>query len=499
MTIAPVLPHDAVSLRCDLTQPWEVEAELLVVVAPAPAAEAPAWLAEYAEHIEALEPGEQLTIHRTALSAFRATIVEIVALEGQVPDAVRRAGRSVGAQRRSVTRVAVTGLDAEGADSPAIAFVRGFAEGRYRFTRYRGSGAIAPAELVIAGAASANLEALGRELAESQIVEASVSWCRDLVNVPARDLTPAAFADEAVLEAQRSGATVRVYDEAWLIAERFAGLVSVGDGSPNPPRLVELTYRGTAAAETPPIVLVGKGVTFDSGGLSLKKASAMMEMKSDMAGAATVAAAVTAIARLAPERAHVVALLALAENMPGPDALRPGDIIRHRNGVTTEVVNTDCEGRLVMSDVLAWAAERSPAAIVDVATLTYSTIAALGMEITSVLGNDPALIGAIRRAGDLTGDPYWELPLWGPYRRYIDSPFADLRNEETGDGAGAITAALFLREFVGSTPWAHLDTGGTAYLDEETDDLEAGATGTCVRSLIRLVLDQQCTTNGGVS
>ena len=162
-------------------------------------------------------------------------------------------------------------------------------------------------------------------------------------------------------------------------------------------------------------------------------------------------------------------------------------------------MNTDCEGRLVMSDVLAWATERSPAAIIDVATLTYSTIAALGLEITSVMGNDAELIASIRRAGERTGDPYWELPLWAPYRRYIDSPFADLRNEESEDGAGAITAALFLREFVGSTPWAHLDTGGTAYLDEETDDLEAGATGTGVRSLVRLVLDQQSTTNGGVS
>ena len=192
----------------------------------------------------------------------------------------------------------------------------------------------------------------------------------------------------AVLEAKRSGATVHVYDEAWLRSEGFAGLVTVDEGSPHPPRLVELSYRGPAA-DAHPIVLVGKGVTFDSGGLSLKKASALMEMKSDMAGAATVAAAVTAIARLAPERAHVVALRVLAENLPGPDALRPGDIIRHRNGLTTGVVNTDCEGRLVMSDVLAWAAERSPAALIDVATLTYSTVSALGLEITSVLGNSP--------------------------------------------------------------------------------------------------------------
>lgn len=498
MTIAPVRPQDTVSLRCSLTQPWEAEAELLVVVLVAPAAEAPAWLAEYSEHVRALEADEHLTIHRSAGSGFRAAAVQLVALQGQPSDAVRRAGRRIGAQERSSTSFAVAGLDAGGPDSPAQVFARGFAEGRYRFDRFRSSAIVQPAELVVVGTASGNIEMLSRDLEALQIVEASVNWCRDLVNTPARDLTPVALADEIVLEAQRAGATVRVFDDAWLRAEQFAGLVAVGDGSPHPPRLVEVSYRGAAAVDTPPIVLVGKGVTFDSGGLSLKKASAMMEMKSDMAGAATVAAVVGSIARLAPERAHVVALLALAENMPGPDALRPGDIIRHRNGRTTEVVNTDCEGRLVMSDVLSWAAERSPAAIIDVATLTYSTVAALGIEITAVLGNNAALISAIRQAGDLMGDPYWELPLWRPYRRHIDSPFADLRNEETGDGAGAITAALFLSEFIDGIPWAHLDTGGTAYLDEETDDLEAGATGACVRSLIRLVLDQQ-TTNKGVS
>lgn len=499
MTIAPAELCENLALRGDVTQPWEALADRLVVIVPSGSSELPAWLAPHSEQVRALDEGEFVTVHRDPDAGFVARAITLVALSSPSRAASRRVGRRIGAAHRSLRTFAVSGLAFEGTDSPAFAFIAGFAEGRYRFTRYRTNVAIEPAELALVGVAPANIESLDRDLARTEVIESSVRWCRDLTNTPARDLTPVLLADEAMREAERSGATVRAFDESWLAAEGFAGLVTVGAGSSNPPRLVEISYRGIAAASTPPIILVGKGITFDSGGLSLKKASAMMEMKSDMAGAATVAATVAAIARLNPEEVHVVALLALAENMPGPDALRPGDIIWHRNGRTTEVVNTDCEGRLVMSDVLTWAAERSPAAIIDVATLTYSTISALGMEITSALGNDDALIAAIRDAGDLTGDHYWQLPLWEPYRRHIDSPFADLRNEESEGGAGAITAALYLREFVDSTPWAHLDIGGTAYLEEETDDLEAGATGFCVRSLIRFVLDQQRTTTEGAS
>ncbi|SJN37473.1 Cytosol aminopeptidase PepA [Microbacterium esteraromaticum] len=486
MTITAVESREAIAVDCDAAQPWETRADVLIVAVQTGGV--PAWLGAYAEALGELDAGDRLTVHRTAGAGFLASVVEIVVLRGTAPSAARRAARAIGAAHRSRTAFAVAGIAAQ-ADE-ALPFVAGFAEGRYRFTRYLGDGGIAPATLAFVGVPAAAVDGLRADLASAEIVEEAVRWCRDLTNAPARDLTPVSFAEEAVREAARWGAAVQVRDETWLAEERFSGIVSVGAGSPHPPRLVEVSYRGPEAGTTPPIVLVGKGVTFDSGGLSLKKASAMMEMKSDMAGAATVLAAVCAIARMAPPGVHVTALLTLAENMPGPGALRPGDIIRHRNGLTTEVVNTDCEGRLAMSDALTWASERRPAAIVDVATLTYSTIAALGMEVTSIIGNDATLVADIRAAGDATGDPYWELPLWEPYRRLIDSPFADLRNEEIGDGAGAITAALFLREFVDGVPWAHLDTGGTAYLDEETEDLAAGATGTGVRSLIRFVLDR---------
>lgn len=496
MTTAPSTPREALELRCTTTPPCEADVEVLVVVLSL-GEEVPEWLGLPRGAVAGLADGGRLTLHRTERDDFLAEVVEVVLLPSGpaaqgVPAAARGAGRAVGGAWRDRASFAVAGLLADGPCSPALAFVAGFAEGRYRFTRYRSGAPVAPATLTVVGEPISPTGLAALETAA--VVEDAVAWCRDLTNTPARDLTPVTFAEEAAREAARAGATVRVHDEGWLRAEGFAGLVAVAGGSPHPPRLVEVTYRGPAAEGTPPVVLVGKGVTFDSGGLSLKRATAMMEMKSDMAGAATVLAAVCAIARIAPPGAHVVALLALAENMPGPGALRPGDILRHRNGLTTEVVNTDCEGRLVLSDTLTWATERTPAAIVDVATLTYSTIAALGPGVTSVIGNDPALVAAVLAAGEASGEPCWELPLWHPYRRLIDSPFADLRNEEHGDGAGAITAALYLHEFVGDTPWAHLDTGGTAYLDEDDEDLGAGATGTGVRSLVRWVLDRQHST-----
>ncbi len=493
MTLTPAVatsgPRDAIALRADAVPPHEAAVDVLVLVVGRGVV--PTWLDDYAEPIRALGDGERLILHRGDRSAFLPRLVEVVVLAAPTREAARRAGRAAGSAHRGIASIAVAGLPVDAVDDPVLAFVSGFAEGRYRFTRYARQEGPPPAELAVVGVSPESLDPLAARLAQAEVVEAGVRLCRDLTNTPARDMTPAILAEHAIREAPRWGAQARVLDETWLEAEAFAGLCAVGAGSPNPPRLVEVVYRGAEAADVAPVVLVGKGITFDSGGLSLKRASAMVEMKSDMAGAATALAVVFAIARLAPPRAHVVALMPLAENLPGPGALRPGDVLRHRNGIASEVVNTDCEGRLVLSDVLVWAAERDPAAIVDIATLTYSTIAALGTEVTAVLGTDPRLVADIRAAGEATGDPYWELPLWAPYRRLIDSSVADIRNEETEDGAGVITAALFLREFVGAVPWAHLDTGGTAFLEKETDDLAAGATGCGVRSLARLVLDRQ--------
>lgn len=490
MTLAPPKAPMTVTISGATMPAHEAETDLLVQVMLPGASNLPEWLSDYTDAATPLTDGEHIAIQRTRHASFRARSVLLVALASTDYDAARRLGREVGNTFVGLSSFACAGLPGEGSDSGAAGFAVGLAEGRYRFDRYKSERQDAAARLLMLVTDEA--EEFSRKLATLEHIEEAVRLARDLTNTPARDLTPQLLSEAAIREAEAAGATVQVFDESWLADEGFAGLCAVGAGSVNPPRLIEVSYRGSAVTGTSPVVLVGKGVTFDSGGLSLKQSTDMIEMKSDMAGAATALAVVTAIARLRPANVHVVALLAAAENLPGPGAMRPGDVITHRNGLSTEIVNTDCEGRLVMSDVLAWAAEGHPQAIIDIATLTYSTISALGMGITSILSNSSPLTASVKVAGDCVGDPYWELPLWSPYRKLIDSPIADLRNESTDQSsAGAITAALYLREFVGETPWAHLDIGGTAFLDEETDDLQSGATGCCVRSLVRTVLEYQ--------
>jgi leucyl aminopeptidase len=235
------------------------------------------------------------------------------------------------------------------------------------------------------------------------------------------------------------------------------------------------------------IGLAGKGVTFDAGGLALKTVKDMLEMKSDMAGAAAVLAAMQVLALLQPPGVSAIAVIPAVENLPGCNAIRPGDVLRHRNGATTEVVDPDCEGRLILADALTYLVEQQATGIIDAATLTYSTIAALGPDITAAVGNDAALMGAVRAAGEAMGEPIWELPLWRGYRSQLDSDIADLRNEGRDDVAGAIVAALFLDSFVGRTPWVHLDIGGTAYREKDSAETVAGGTGVLVRTLARLL------------
>jgi leucyl aminopeptidase len=318
-------------------------------------------------------------------------------------------------------------------------------------------------------------------------VERAIAWARDLVNTPAGDLTPEELARRAQEMATDRRLSVRIWDESDLREGGFAGILGVGAGSRHPPRMIELRYEPPAGAWRELIGLAGKGVTFDAGGLALKKPKDMLGMKSDMAGAAAVLATMRVVAEQAPRDVAVVAVIPAAENMPGGSAMRPGDVLRYRNGVTAEVVDPDAEGRLLLADALIHLAGSRPAAIVDVATLTYSTVAALGEEITAGVGNDRALLESIVAAGEAVGEPIWELPLWRRYRSQLDSHVADLRNDGKEDVAGVIVAALFLEEFVGGIPWVHLDIGGTAFLDEPRDGMAAGGTGVPTRTLIRLV------------
>ena len=252
--------------------------------------------------------------------------------------------------------------------------------------------------------------------------------------------------------------------------------------------MIELKYRGGPSSQAP-IALSGKGITFDSGGLSIKDASQMEWMKSDMAGAASILAAMKAIARLKPS-VNVIAAIPSSENMPSGSAIRPGDVLTHRGGRTSEVVNTDAEGRLVLADALAYLAERKPRVIIDTATLTGACMVALGRDIYGVFGNDSNLIRDILAAGEAVGEPGWELPLFRDYRRLIRSHVADVRNAGKDRWAGAITAALFLAEFVGDTPWAHLDVAGPAFPEKAGDYWPNGATGVPSRTLVQYVLTQ---------
>jgi leucyl aminopeptidase len=307
---------------------------------------------------------------------------------------------------------------------------------------------------------------------------------RDWVNRPPRDLTPTELARLTERAARAAGVPVEIWDEDRIARERLGALMGVAAGAAEPPRLIRLEHR--AAKRAPTVHLVGKGITFDSGGLSLKPPASMMTMKCDMGGAAAVINATLALAAL-DVPVNVVCWVAATENMPSGTAIHPGDVLTARNGTTIEVLNTDAEGRLVLADALSLAVEEGPDAIVDVATLTGAQRVALGDGVAAVLGTDADLVRGVIEAGRAVGEPFWELPLHSAYRKSLDSDVADLKNIAGGPAAGTIMAGLFLREFVGDRPWAHLDIAAPAFLDSDDGWLTKGATGWSTRTLVQLV------------
>jgi leucyl aminopeptidase len=325
---------------------------------------------------------------------------------------------------------------------------------------------------------------------------AATHLARDLANTPGDELTPVAMVARARRVANGAGLAMKVRDEAALRREGFGGIVGVGAGSAHPPALIELSYRPRGAnARTPHVVLVGKGITFDSGGLSLKPSAPMLPMKTDMAGSAAVLAAMSALADLEVPVA-VTGLLAMAENLPSGSATRPGDVLTHYDGRTSEVMNTDAEGRLVLADAIGYAASRlRPDLIVDLATLTGAVTVALGRRVAGLFASDEGLAGALEVAAQESGEPVWRLPLIEDYRYAIDSPIADQSNtgRDPQLGAGAITAALFLQPFAAGIPWAHIDLAGPARSDSEADDVPRGATGFGTRLLLRWLEAGACT------
>jgi leucyl aminopeptidase len=422
---------------------------------------------------------------------YGALGVPAVLLVGVGPDAertaetLRRAAAVAVAAAGKAATMAVAlhraGLPAPAADGAALAAVaEGTALAAYRFQRHKSAPDpdLEAATLLVDGDRS--LAAAEPVLRRAEVAARATVAARDLVNEPASRINPATLAAEAVRLARAAGLEHRVLAGPALRRGRFGAVLAVGGGSATGPRLVELRHRPPQAGRH--VALVGKGVTFDSGGIDLKRGAGMDGMKDDMAGAAAILAAVAAAAELELPTA-VTAVLPLVENMPGGSAMRPGDVICARNGVTVEVTNTDAEGRLILADGLALAAEAGPDAILDLATLTGSVVYGLGLGCTGVFGNTPALTAEVLAAAGRAGELVCELPLIEDYRRFLDSEVADLVNA-TNEPGDSVQAALFLREFVAGTPWVHLDIAGPATAKEARYYQPKGASGWGVRTLL---------------
>jgi leucyl aminopeptidase len=322
-------------------------------------------------------------------------------------------------------------------------------------------------------------------LVHGQILGESVNLTRRLVNEPPQDMYPESFATVAGQVADECGLSLEVWDEKRLEQERCGSLLAVAKGSNRPARLVIVRYQG--GGENDPLLgIVGKGVTFDSGGLSLKPPDGMLTMKCDMAGAATMLGAMRAIALLKLP-VNVIGLAGLVENMTGPAAMKLGDVLHARNGTTIEVHNTDAEGRLVLADVLSVAVDEGAASIVDLATLTGACVVALGTEVAGLMTNDQPWCDAVAAAARKCGEPVWQLPMYPEiFDDYIKSEVADIKNVGEGRWGGAISAAKFLERFVSGKPWTHIDIAGPAFRDKPKPWSDAGASGTYVRTLVEL-------------
>ncbi len=406
------------------------------------------------------------------------------------PAVVRRAA---GAAARAVSNAASVALALPAPDAAHVrALAEGYELGGYAFGAYKSAGPEeGPGEVVIlTGTARSKESAAALETA--RVVAAATMLTRDWVNTPPGDLTPGAFADAVVAENKRRKAakvSVEVTDEKQLAADGFGGIVGVGRGSANPPRLVRLRYRPRHPKAS--LALVGKGITYDSGGLSIKTAAAMRTMKSDMGGAAAVAAATFAIAELGLP-IEVSTYVPMAENMPSGNATRPGDVLTMYGGRTVEVLNTDAEGRLVLADALVLATEAKPDLLVDVATLTGACETALGDRVGGIFGNDDDLVGRAIDAGTRVGESFWRMPVSAEMTEKVRtySKVADLMQHNVDLYGGALYAAAFLQEFVGDAHWAHFDIAGPAFNEKGPyGHVPSGGTGITVATLVELATD----------
>ncbi len=372
----------------------------------------------------------------------------------------------------------------------ARAVAEGTLLGLYRFTPYKTleedkKGEIT--DLTIVENRPKLRERIKKEVQRTQIVSRAVYCSRDLVSTPSNDMTPSILADRAEAIAREAHLTFKALDEAAMGELGMQALLGVARGSAEEARLIILEYKGGKKNDRP-VVLVGKGITFDSGGISIKPSDKMDEMKADMAGGAVAIGTIKAAADLKLPL-NVVAIVPATENLPGGRAYKPGDVLKTMSGLTIEVKNTDAEGRLILADALTFARKYKPAAIIDIATLTGACVVALGEHLAGMMGTDEDLKKQISAASAATGEAIWELPLWREYEELIKSDVADIKNVGTRAG-GAITAALFLKRFVGDCPWVHLDIAGPALLSKDKPYIPKGASGIGVRLLSQFLMDR---------
>jgi len=378
----------------------------------------------------------------------------------------------------------INGISLEGS---AQAATEGALLGLYTFRRHKTKkendfGEIK--QLLIAGNEKAK-PFLEQGINSGKILAEAANWARDMVNEPANYMTPSQMAEAARLLAKSSGLTVEVLEREQMAELGMGALLGVAQGSQQPPKFIILNYKGGDSDEID-VALVGKGVTFDSGGISIKPSEKMEEMKGDMAGGASVMAALSATARL-KTKINVTAIVPATENLPSGSALKPGDVLTAMNGKTIEVINTDAEGRLILADALSYAQRLGAKSIIDVATLTGACKVALGTVCSGAFSNNQELVDKVIAAGNKSGELIWQLPMYNEYKEQLKSDVADIKNIG-GRYGGAITAAKFLAEFIDGTPWVHLDIAGTSDSDKEHGYLVKGATGIPARTLLNLVL-----------
>jgi leucyl aminopeptidase len=437
------------------------------------------------------KPNELALVHAKGKPYHRVVLIGLGERSKYAPTALGRAAgtavRSLG--KRNVAKIAIVLPDEAAADPAraASAVAEGAIAATIDTTTYRtepDKPVVTDEVLILAG--TLDRAALAGGVARGVVLGEAINHARLMALAPGNEMTPTILAERARTLGAEAGLEVSVLDEAAMLAKKMGALLGVSRGSDEPATLTVMSYRGDPSSSEV-IALVGKGLTFDSGGISIKPATDMHEMKYDMSGGAGVIGAMYAIGKLKP-KLNVIGVVPSSENLPGPRAVKPGDILRAMNGTTIEVINTDAEGRLILADALCYARELGATKLVDAATLTGACVVALGHAASGVMSNDDGFVDRfLKIVGDI-GERYWRLPLYDDFDRQIKSDIADLKNTG-GRPGGAETAGAFLKNFVADVPWIHLDIAGTAYADKESSFMAKGPTGTPVRAFVNLVED----------